>query len=144
MVENIKKLDITNIGHLVVNFIDDSSNIIGFTDHGKIKNKGIPIRDEMCDSDEEDEIKDVLLEKEIVVNDSSSLITNKYIEDINSNTVANKFSDIVISLENLLSDEIEENLNPDLEGEIYVEDEVYVSDDDEDDDDELLESLPFE
>ena len=115
------------------------------TDHDTIKNKPVNIQDELYDSDEEVEIKDVLLEKEIVVNDNSSVITNKYIEDIHSNTVANKFSDMIISLEKLLSDEIEENLNPDPEDEMYVEDEIYLSDEDEDDDDEeLLGSLPFE
>ena len=52
---------------------------------------------------------------------------------------------MIISLEKLLSDEIEENLNPDPEDEMYVEDEIYLSDEDEDDDDEeLLGSLPFE
>ena len=37
LVEN-KKLDIKNISHSVHNFIDDSSNIIGFRNHNTIKN----------------------------------------------------------------------------------------------------------
>ena len=31
------KLNITKITHMVINFIDDSTNIIGFNDHGKVQ-----------------------------------------------------------------------------------------------------------
>merc|ERR1712055_719883 len=95
-------------------------------DHDVIKNQIGQINDEMHDSDEEEESSDLKLEKEVVVSDHSSVIVNKYVEDTEAPTVANKFSDIIISLEKILSAE-KEDINPFPEDTIYVEDEIYVS-----------------
>lgn len=89
--------------------------------------------DEIYDSDEE-EVKEeaTKLDNENVSCDHSSFITNKYAEDLDAPTVANKLSDMIIELEQPLVDE--EIFNPDSEESYYVEDEVYLSDDEDDDD----------
>ena len=112
-------------------------------DHDVIKNQIGQINDEMYDSDEEEESSDIKLEKEVVVSDHSSVIVNKYVEDTEAPTVANKFSDIIISLEKLLSAE-KEDINPFPEDTIYVEDEIYVSDDDDESDELSEENFSFE
>ena len=60
---------------------------------------------------EEYEEKTVTLDEEHVVCDNSSFITDKYMEDTNANTVANKLSDMILSFEQ--SPEEEGIFNPD-------------------------------
>ena len=95
----------------------------------------------LYDSDEEEyDEKTVTLDKEHVVCDNSSFITDKYMEDTNANTVANKLSDMILSFEQ--SPEEEGIFNPDPEQAFYVEDEIYISGDEvEDVDEEFQEDL---
>ena len=96
----------------------------------------------MYNSDEEeDEEKTATLDKEHVSCDNSSFITDKYMEDISSNTVANKFSDMIISFEQL-PEEVE-IFNPDPEQAFHVEDEIYMSDDELEEEEECLEEYDF-
>jgi len=107
------------------------------TNHDTMKKVISLTNDEFYDSDEEEENKsDTKLEKEFISSDHSSVITNKYIEDTNKPTVANKFSDMIISLEKIFSTEHEAIVNPEPEDSFYVEDEIYLSDDEDEDDDE--------
>merc|ERR1712030_91505 len=107
------------------------------TNHDTIKNKIKQTKDELYDSEEEEENgSDTKLEKELISSDHSSVITNKYVEDTNKPTVANKFSDMIISLEKIFSTEHEAIVNPEPEDSFYVEDEIYLSDDEDEDDDE--------
>ena len=93
------------------------------TNHDTLKKEMKQVSDEFYDSDEEEENKmDMKLEKEFVSSDHSSFITNKYVEDTNKPTVANKFSDMVISLEKMFSTEKEEVVNTEAEDSFYVED----------------------
>ena len=84
------------------------------TNHYTTKKDTKQIKDEFYGSDEEDE-NEMILEKEYVSSDHSSFITNKYVEDTNKPTVANKFSDMIISLEKIFSLDKEELLNPEPE-----------------------------
>ena len=95
----------------------------------------------LYDSDEEEyDEKTVTLDKEHVVCDNSSFITDKYMEDTNANTVANKLSDMILSFEQ--SPEEEGIFNPDPEQAFYVEDEIYISGDEfENGDEEFQEDL---
>ena len=76
------------------------------TNHSTIKSCPGQIHDELYNSDEEEDIENFKLEKELIVNDHSSVITNKYVEDTSAPTVANKFSDMIISMEKILSFEM--------------------------------------
>ena len=62
--------------------------------------------------------------------DQSTCITNKYFEDTKSDTVANKFSNLIIALES-----VEKNDNtivdPDPEHKEFIEDEYFNSSDEE-------------
>ena len=102
-----------------------------FTDHDTIKNYANKIHDEFYDLDGEENLINVELEKEIVVSDHSSVITNKYVEDTNAPTVANKFSDLIIELEKLLPSVREDSVVLDPEESCYLEDEIYMSDDED-------------
>ena len=102
-----------------------------FTDHDTIKNYANRIHDEFYDLDGEENLINVELEKEIVVSDHSSVITNKYVEDTNAPTVANKFSDLIIELEKLLPSVREDSVVLDPEESCYLEDEIYMSDDED-------------
>ena len=115
------------------------------TNHDTIKREINKTEDEFYDSgeDEESDISDIRLEREFILSDHSSVITNKYVEDTNKPTVANKFSDMIISLERLSSTECEEIFNPEPEDSFYVEDEIYLSDDDDDDDNEYDEETIY-
>ena len=112
------------------------------TNHDTAKKNIKQIKYEIYDSDEEDE-NEMKLEKEFVSSDHSSLITNKYVEDTNKPTVANKFSDMIISLEKIFSLDKEEVLNPEPEDSVYVEDEIYLSDDEDEEDDENYEDTSY-
>ena len=114
------------------------------TNHDTIE-KGIrQTNDEIYDSDEEELTEsDIKLEKEFISSDHSSVITNKYVEDTNKPTVANKFSDMIISMEKIFSTEHEELVNPEAEDSFYVEDEIYLSDDEDEDDDEIDENTTY-
>ena len=114
---------------------EDIAKVVIITDHDEIKKK--VINDGGSDSEEEVEEETIKLEKENVLSDHSSFITDKYLEDINAPTVANKFSDMILSLEE--NTEADEIFNPDPEQAFYVEDEIYVSDDELDDDDDVPE-----
>ena len=96
----------------------------------------------MFDSDDEElEEKSEKLEKDFVSCDNSSFITDKYMEDLNAQTAANKFSDMILSFER--SPEEEKLCNPDSEQAFHVEDEIYISDDELEDDDDSLEESSF-
>ena len=93
--------------------------------------------DDLYDSEEEQNDEETThLKKEHVRNDHSSLISDKYMEDINAQTVANKFSDMILEFEQKPG--MEEIINPDSEQAFYVEDEIYISDDELTDDDDIL------
>merc|ERR1712030_107446 len=97
------------------------------TNHSTIKSCPGQIHDEIYNSDEEEDTENFKLEKELIVNDHSSVITNKYVEDTSAPTVANKFSDMIISMEKILSFDNEEAVLTDPEDSYYVEDEIYLS-----------------
>ena len=102
------------------------------------------IVDDLYDSEEEEDKETTeKLEKEHISCDHSSFITDKYMEDMNAPTVANKFSDMILHFE--ISSQTEQIFNPDSEQAFYVEDEIYISDDeDEEDDAELSENFSSE
>ena len=82
------------------------------TDHGVIRSQIGQIKDEIYDSDEEEQLSSVVkLEKEVFVSDHSSVIVDKYVEDTKAPTVANKLSDVIISFEKIFSSE-NEDINP--------------------------------
>jgi hypothetical protein len=111
------------------------------TNHDEILRQR-PTLDDLFDSDEEElEDKSEKLDKDFVSCDNSSYVTDKYMEDLNAHTVANKFSDMILSFEQ--SPEEEELCNPDSEQAFYVEDEIYISDDELEDDDDFLEGSSF-
>ena len=111
------------------------------TNHDEIL-KQRPTIDDLFDSDEEElEETSEKLEKDFVSCDNSSFVTDKYMEDISSNTVANKFSDLIISFEQL-PEEVE-IFNPDPEQAFHVEDEIYMSDDELEEEEEFLEECDF-
>ena len=94
--------------------------------------------DEIYDSEEEEnDEKTTKLDEEHISCDHSSFISDKYMEDVNAPTIANKFSDMVLEFE---TKPVAEIINPDSEQAFYVEDEIYLSDDEfeDDDDDNLL------
>merc|ERR1712055_881298 len=109
----------------------DLEKVKVFTDHDTIKNYANEIHDELYDLDGDENLINVELEKEIVVSDHSSVITNKYVEDTRAPTVANKFSDMILELERLLPTEREETVVIDPEESCYLEDEIYMSDDED-------------
>ena len=109
------------------------------TNHSTIKSCPGQIHDEIYNSDEEEDTENVKLAKELVVNDHSSVITNKYVEDTSAPTVANKFSDMIISMEKILSFDNEEAVLTDPEDSYYVEDEIYLSE--SEDEEEMNEEL---
>jgi hypothetical protein len=121
--------------NLIDRFEEDSNKLSEYEDKEKdelITNhdeilKQRPTIDGLFDSDEEElEEKTEKLEKDFVSCDNSSFVTDKYMEDLNAQTVANKFSDMILSLEQ--PPEEEELCNPGSEQAFYVEDEIYMSD----------------
>ena len=111
------------------------------TNHDEILQKKVETYEVYNSDEEEDEEKTATLDKEHVSCDNSSFITDKYMEDISSNTVANKFSDMIISFEQL-PEEVE-IFNPDPEQAFHVEDEIYMSDDELEEEEECLEEYDF-
>ena len=100
------------------------------------------ITDEIFDSDEEHD-ETITLEKENISCEHSSLITDKYREDIGAPTVANKLANMIIDFECNEKRFIPQNvqINPDPEDIYYSDDEVFQSDDEDDselDEDEKL------
>ena len=108
------------------------------TNHDEMKKQKEEVND-MCDSDEEEyEEETIKLDEEIVHCDHSSFITDKYMEDLSAKTVANTFSDMILSFEQ--SAVAEEIFNPDPEEAFYVEDEIYISDEEFEDEVDIPEN----
>ena len=109
------------------------------TNHNEII-KSKELVDEIYESDEEhNDEESTKLETEYVSCDHSSVITNKYIEDINAPTIANRFSDMILSFEQTsFTEDNVEIFYPDSEEAFYVEDEVYDSEDEIKDDEDLI------
>jgi hypothetical protein len=86
--------------------------------------------------DEEYEEK-ITLDPEQISSHHSSIITDKYQEDMDAPTVANKIANMIIELECKENAEREERLgNPDPDEIFYSEDEIFNSDDEDDADTE--------
>ena len=91
------------------------------------------VEDEIFYSDDEEE-KEINVSEPVDYyenhGDQSTFITNKYFEDTKSDTVANKFSNLIIALES-----VEKNDNtivdPDPEHKEFIEDEYFNSSDEE-------------
>ena len=86
--------------------------------------------------DEENE-EFVTLEQEHISSQHSSIITDKYQEDMDAPTVANKIANMIIDLECKTNEETEDQqCNPDPDEIFYSDDEVFQSDDEVDSDTE--------
>ena len=123
--------------NLVEQMDGEKDNIV--TNHNEIINSK-ELVDEIYESDEEhNDEESTKLETEYVSCDHSSVITNKYIEDINAPTIANRFSDMILSFEQTsFTEDNVEIFYPDSEEAFYVEDEVYDSEDEIKDDEDLI------
>ena len=136
--------------NLINQFEEDSLNMAEMedtekdkiiTNHNEIL-KQKELVDDLYDSEEEEnEEKTTNLKAEHISCDHSSFISDKYMEDINAPTVANKFSDMILELEKMPG--LEEIVNPDSEQAFYVEDEIYLSDDEFEDDDDSIDVESF-
>ena len=82
----------------------------------------------------EEFIKTIPVEQELISSQFSSLITDKYREDMDAPTVANKIANMVIDLESKSKPDLLEKCdNPDPEEIYYSDDEVFQSEDEEGD-----------
>ena len=95
---------------------------------------------DMEDLESDDEFEDAETIDKVVHCEQSSIITDKYKEDMDARTVANKFADLIIDIEcqrkNNQTNKGEPTRNVDYDELFYSEDETFQSEDEEDDEDE--------
>eukprot|EP00092_Neocalanus_flemingeri_P022722 GFUD01024642.1.p1 GENE.GFUD01024642.1~~GFUD01024642.1.p1 ORF type:complete len:2733 (+),score=580.47 GFUD01024642.1:994-8199(+) len=119
---------------------EKSSKLV--TDHDVVSKENNDPEDGI-ESDEEYE-ETVTFEKEHISSEHSSLITDKYKENMDAPTVANKLADMIIDLEcNLKPSSTEKYGNPDPDEIYYSDDEIYQSDDEDDEEENDPEHSDF-
>ena len=125
--------------HLIEEFEESIQSEIIALDHEKdclVPNHGemvniVDIEEEEDQSNTEKitEISNKLKEEKLK-SSHSTMITDKYVQDVKANTVANKLSDMILELEAMTGNINSASPNEDID--VYIEDEIYESDDEED------------
>ena len=129
--------------HLIDEFEQEAMKLVETEDTSKNdlvqEHDSIAVLEEFSEEDHESEDKTLEQARKVkkekrVTCETSSLISDKYMEDIKSNTVANRFSDMIVAFEKNF--QVDDGNFEALEQNFYAEDDIFQSEESDDEEEE--------
>ena len=129
--------------HLIDEFEQEAMKLVETEDTSKNdlvqEHDGIAVLEEFSEEDYESEDKTLeqarkVKKEKCITCETSSLISDKYMEDIKSNTIANRFSDMIVAFEKNF--QVNDGNFEALEQNFYAEDDIFQSDESDDEEEE--------